>query len=539
MLAIAQTIILAGGWRRRLIAFAAGACGALAMAPFDIFPALCVPMMVSVWLIDGCGRAWTDIGGVVRPRALAGVVAAAGAGWWLGFGYFVAGLWWLGAAFLVEADQFAWALPLGVVGLPAVLACFTGFGFAMARLLWVPGAGRIVALAAGLGAAEWLRGNVLTGFPWNNFGMALGGNLYLAQIASVIGLYGLTVLAIAIFAAPATYADGRQPRPPATLLALAALAGLGLFGAWRAGEPAMDTVPGVKLRLVQPNVVKDNKFRPENKERLVGDYLALSDLATSPQSTGVADVTHLIWPESAFPFILSADAPTLSRIGGILPQGVVLVTGAARLGPKAAGEARPPVYNSIQVIASGGAILQSYDKVHLVPFGEYMPLGSLLDRIGLRQFTVSAFSAGPRRKLLNVPGLPPAAPLICYEAIFSGEVMPEGAEAAGPRPGLLLNVTDDSWFGLTPGPWQHLAQARLRAIEEGLPLVRAADSGVSAIIDPLGRFEAKLLPGIKGVLDGKLPRALEQTAFAAHPVAAPLTVWLLFLFSALLFRLRS
>ncbi|MGH6794317.1 MAG: apolipoprotein N-acyltransferase, partial [Methylocella sp.] len=191
MLALAASISLASGWRRRLIALAAGATGALAMAPFNFFPALAIPMTVAGWLIDGCAEA-RQMPAERRfrlglPPALR---RAFGAGWWWGFGYFLAGLWWLGEAFLVEADEFAWALPLGVVGLPAALAVFPGLGFLIARLLWMPGAGRLFSLAAGLSFAEWLRGHELTGFPWNTFGMALGGNLVTAQLASIVGLYG-------------------------------------------------------------------------------------------------------------------------------------------------------------------------------------------------------------------------------------------------------------------------------------------------------------------------------------------------------------
>ena len=535
MLAIAQTIMLSQGWRRRLIGFGAGACGALAMAPFDIFIALAIPMVGAVWLIDGASRSPS---GTTGRATLAGLGAAALDGWWLGFGYFIAGLWWLGAAFLVEADQFAWALPLGVVGLPALLACFTALGFALSRLIWLPGPGRVLALAAGLGLSEWLRGTVFTGFPWNNFGMALGGNLYLAQIASVLGLYGLTTIAIAVFAAPAVIADGpRRARVPVAAAVLV-LAGLGLFGVWRTAGPPSAVVPNVKLRLMQPNVVKDNKFRPENKDKLIAGYLALSDSATSPQNNGISDATHLIWPESSFPFILSDDPKILSQIRDKLSHTTILITGAARMGERAAGERRPPVFNSMQVIGSADAVVQSYDKVHLAPFGEYLPLPRLLEVLGLKQFTLSSFAQGSRRKLLDVPGLPPVAPLICYEAIFSGEVTPEATDKSGRRPGLMLNITDDSWFGRTPGPYQHLSQARLRSIEEGLPLVRAADSGISAIIDSLGRTQSFLPLGIAGVLDSSLPVALPPTAFAKNPMSGPVTIWLFILFSALALRFR-
>ena len=206
----AEFVILSAGWRRRLIAFAAGAVGALALAPVDFFPAMLAPMTIAVWLIDGAAMGKPGREG--KAPALAELKMAAGAGWWLGFGYFTAGLWWLGSAMLVDADDFAWAAPFASLGLPAVLAAFPAVGFALARALWRPGSPRILALGVGLGATEWLRGHVATGFPWNEFGMALGGNIALGQIASLIGLYGLNFMAIPIFAAPALLID--QPLDP-------------------------------------------------------------------------------------------------------------------------------------------------------------------------------------------------------------------------------------------------------------------------------------------------------------------------------------
>jgi len=216
--ALVEGVILAWGWRRRAIAFVSGAVGALALPPFSLFPLIAAPLTIAVWLIDGAHDR-----GERRPL-IASLRAAFGTGWWMGFGYFVAGLWWVGSAFLVEADRFAWALPLGVVALPAALAFFPAAGFAMARLVWSPGPARVFALAFGLGLAEWARGLLFTGFPWNDLGMALGANLALAQIASLIGLHGLTFLTIAIFAAPATLwrvSEGRLNLAPAALAALA------------------------------------------------------------------------------------------------------------------------------------------------------------------------------------------------------------------------------------------------------------------------------------------------------------------------------
>jgi apolipoprotein N-acyltransferase len=275
---VAEAVILAWGWRKRLIAFAAGACGALALAPLDLWPFVVVPMTVAVWLIDGA------VGTTAGQRFRAGFAA----GWWWGFGFFVAGLWWLGAAFLVEADKFAWAMPLGVVALPAFLAIFPACAFGTARLFWPVGATRILLLAAVLGLSEWLRGHVLTGFPWNVYGMMLTGEVHLEQVASLVGLYGLTVFAVALGAAPATIGtgDGVAGRWVPPVLALFVLAGFFAFGFWRVPGEASSVVAGVKLRLMQPNLSQDAKFNGTNGPAILEHYLELSDRATSPQTPG-------------------------------------------------------------------------------------------------------------------------------------------------------------------------------------------------------------------------------------------------------------
>jgi apolipoprotein N-acyltransferase len=506
--ALARNVILAWGWPRRLIAFSTGAAGALAMPPFGFAPALLVPMAAAVWLIDGSA----DRGAGGRSR-WASLRSAAGAGWWWGFGYFVAGLWWLGAAFLVDADRFAWALPLGVLGLPAALAAFPAIGFALARLVWPSGAARVLALAFGLGASEWLRARAFTGFPWNELGMTLGQNLDLAQAASIAGLHGLTLAAIMIFAAPATLWDtsGRGRRWLPTLLAAAALMGLAAFGAWRLAADPPPAVAGVKLRLIQPNVAQGSDFAPEKGAEILSRYLALSDRATSPEHSGVADATHLIWPESAFPFILSRDAGALARIADFLRGGAVLITGAARMEENKAAGGPARYFNSIEVLDRTGLRAERYDKHHLVPFGEYMPLRSWLDRIGINQFVQfpGGFERGAGPDVIRIPGLPSAIAMVCYEAIFPDEWGAREGEARGAS--WLLNVTDDAWFGLTAGPHQHLAQARLRAIELGLPLVRVANTGSSAVFDAFGRVVVSAPLGVEAVLDSSLPGALAPT----------------------------
>jgi apolipoprotein N-acyltransferase len=508
MLSLSQKVILAEGWTRRLIAFCSGAIGVLALAPFCFFPAFFVPMTTAVWLIDGS----------TGENRLASIRRAAAAGWWMGFGYFVAGLWWLGVAFLTEADRFAWALPLGVLGLPAGLAIFTSLGFALACLLWSPGAARIFALAAGLTAAEWLRGHVLTGFPWNDFGMALGTNLVFAQFASIGGLYSLTVLSVLLFASPALLNGGKSHRR-GLALSLAAFLALALFGGARLREKT-EVVNGVKLRVIQANVANSD-FLPDRKTELLERYLKLSDRATSPQTTGLSDITHVFWSESVFPFILARDPGSLAMIASRM-QNAILFTGAARAQAEAG---HTKYFNSLAVIQHG-AITDHFDKIHLAPFGEYMPLANVLARVGITQFVSipGGFDAGEFSRVLSAPGLPAAFPMICYEAVFPEEIASRLADSNA-RPGLILNVTNDGWFGVTTGPYQHLSQARLRAIEHGLPMVRSANTGISAIIDPYGRFVGSTSLGTEAVLDGSLPKALPATFYSQHWRLAPAFAW--------------
>jgi apolipoprotein N-acyltransferase len=269
-------------------------------------------------------------------------------------------------------------------------------------------------------------------------------------------------------------------------------------------------VDGVRLRIMQPNLQQDVRFNYAAKQEVMDRYIVLSDRVSGPQSLGVRDATHLIWPESAFPFFLAREPDALAQISQLLRGGTVLITGAVRLG-EPINPAEPTAYNSIYVIDHDGSIVSLYDKVHLVPFGEYLPFQRFLESLGLQQLTKQrgGFLAGDRRRLISVPGAPLALPLICYEIVFPGEVMPKGQ-----RPGWIVNVTNDGWFGISSGPYQHLQQARVRAIEEGLPLVRAANSGISAVVDPLGRIINSLPLGSEGVIDSPLPQSVSIPIYA-------------------------
>ena len=523
---LAHTIVLAEGWWRILIAFLAGASSTLALPPTDVWPLPFITFPILVWLVDGAA------GG-----RFGGVLAAAAVGWWFGFGYFLAGLYWVGHAFLVDAKTFGWLLPFAVVALPAGMALYTAFGLALARLIWTRGATRVLALAVALTLAEWLRGHFFSGFPWNAYGYALISPIWLAQGAALVGIWGLTFLAVAVYASPAVLADERaDTRRPwlAPTLSAAAIAALAIYGAVRLERTPTSYVKDVRLRIMQPNLQQDEKFNYSQKQQVMSRYLALSDRPSDPQSPGLRGVTLLIWPESAFPFFLTREPDALAQIAALLPAETVLITGAIRAPEAAANAPVTRAYNSIYVIDHHGSILSVYDKVHLVPFGEYLPFQELLERLGLMQLTKvrGGFIPGEQRRPQPAPGAPNFLPLVCYEIIFPDNAVPRSERkgwlyrqvgryldwpsvvGSAERPGWLLNLTNDGWFGASAGPYQHFQQARIRAIEEGLPLVRAANSGISAVVDPLGRIVKSLPLGAEGVLDSPLPQPIAATLYA-------------------------
>ncbi len=516
------------GWRGRLAALAAGALSVLAMAPFFVWPVLWITLPVLVWLIDGAVRRHADQGPVRR------LAAAAETGWWWGFGYFLAGLHWIGEAFLVEAEVFAVFMPFAVMLMPAGLALFYGAAAAAAATVWKSGVWRVVALALSLSAMEWLRGHVLTGFPWNVLGYALTSPVELMQSAAVLGIYGLTLVAVLVFGLPAilwSEAAGRGRLGWAALaVALLPLLVAGGLGRARLAYATSDTVPGVKIRIVQPSVPQREKWLPENWARFFQDHLDLSGRDPAGATDNLAGVTHVVWPEAAMPFPPLDTPEVLAAIGGLLPEGTVLIAGATRIEWTTGAPKRPRrFFNSLLVFGKGGLLLSLYDKIHLVPFGEYLPrvLRPLLAMIGMRQLAgrVGFESGVSPRPILAIPGLPGVVPLICYEAIFPAAVV-QGSELNPGRPALIANLTNDGWFGNTTGPRQHLHQARVRAVEEGLPLIRAANNGVSAAFDAYGRPLGQLDLNVRGVIDVPLAVALPPPPYARLGDAVFLAAWL-------------
>jgi apolipoprotein N-acyltransferase len=521
-------IVEAVGWRQRVAALVAGSLSTLAFAPFFVWPILFLTFPVLFWLIEGAVR---------RPQP---VRAAGFAAWWFGFGYFFFGLLWIGEAFLVEAEIFAWLLPFAVTLLPAGMALYWGIAGALAARFWTgTPLVRVLILALALGALEWLRGHLFTGFPWNVPGLALTYPLALMQSASVLGIYGLTLWAVALCTLPLVVLaepgrqDARRRVMTAAILSGGPLALAFILGAWHLSMPLAPALPGVKVRLVQPSVPQRDKWRGEKQAAIFADHIDLSRRDPTGVVDDLAGITHLVWPEAAMPFRPLDHPEALTAIGQLLPTDTYLLAGALRLEQDEATDTRK-AYNSLMVFGRGGSLTALYDKVHLVPFGEFLPFQAALEAAGLQSLTRQrgGFARGPSPKpLLRVPGLPPVGPLICYEAIFPGEIV-ETAD----RPGLLLIVTNDGWFGNSVGPAQHFHQARVRAVEQGVTVLRSANNGISALIDPEGRVQASLPLNERGSIDGEIRAARPLTVYARFGDSVFLCNMVIFLSLTILLR---
>ncbi len=494
--------------RAGLLAFGLGAFGVLAQPPFNLWPVLIVSLTGLVWLLDG---------GAAQKRPARAMAFRA---WAFGFGWFAAGVWWVANAFIARGPDFYPLIPLAVTLLPAGLALFWAAAGALCAAWWPESPRRIAAFAAAFFIFEYLRGHILTGFPWQMAGLVWPAGQPVAQSAAWIGLYGLSLITLFAFAAPAALAGPtrgggrawtRHVPAAAGFAALAILFGAGL-GRLGTADPALTDL---RLRIVQAAVPQDEKWIAENRGLVRDIYL---DLTAAPD---LEHVDLVVWPEAALPTLLLEDGETLALLTELLSGRAALATGLYRR--EAGGDAREENYrNSLAMLdfADGGAprIAALYDKVKLVPFGEFLPGEALLGRLGLRiPNVVAGFTPGAGQMVLETALAPVFAPLICYEIIFP-RFIPRGTE----RPQWMLNVSNDSWFGPTAGPRQHFAQARFRAIEEGLPVIRAASGGISGAIDAWGRVRAELAPDRPGVLDTALPVAAPATFYSRYGDLAPL-----------------
>lgn len=477
--------------------FIAGAFGVLAHAPFHIQPALIAAYCALVWSLDAARR--------TRAPVKAGFMRA----WSFGAGQFLAGTWWVANAFLVQAEDYLWLIWAPLILLPAGLALFWGAAGAVYARIAPRGAHRITVFAGAFMVVELARSTVLTGFPWNLPGHVFAAGGAVSQIASVIGAAGLSALVLFAFAAPAALAG----RGPVLARALPLTLGLALLaGAWGWGEVRLSDAQvlstGQTVRVVQIDIDQRDKTHAERRE-ILRRYLVLS------AAPGVEDVSAIVWPEGAVPAFLLNEPDLMGDIRRALPDGALLMAGTARA---RRGEDGAPdrYYNALAALRMESGWMRveaTYDKVRLVPFGEGNPLASLTRLVGFETLSTMApfYSPGEAARTLQLAGLGPVAPLICYEVIF-----PRFAPRGDDRPHWLVNISNDSWYGSSAGPRQHLNQAQYRALEEGLPLVRAASNGVSGQIDPYGRIEHALAVDAEAFIDVVLLERLDETPYALY-----------------------
>ncbi len=474
----------ASGWKRIGLSFAFGSVMAMAMPPFNGFPLLWICLPALIFLLQG-----------TKTKSQAFFT-----GWSFAFGFFVFGLYWIAASMFVDIKRFWWAVPVAVAGLPALFAIYYGLAAAFARKIGLHGLQGILAFGLLWFLADYARGYLFTGFPWNLHAYAFSGVLPILQITAVIGIFGLNLLTIVAACLPASLGSGSKSARILFAYSIVLFIALAAGGEYRLQTTAVRTVPDVRVRLVQPNISQANKWRMNERDNHFRKHIELSAVP------GDKPVTHIFWPETASTYYLSEDAYRRKEIANSIPATAFVLTGVIQRTLDQEGKTR--FYNSLVAVDGLGRLVAGYDKFHLVPFGEYMPFRKILP-VSAIAASDADFSAGAGPRSLRVLGLPLFSPLICYEAIFPGEVIDQND-----RPEFLLNVTNDGWYGTSTGPYQHFAIARARAIEEGLPLLRVANTGISGIIDPLGRVVERLGLNKEGVIDGEIPSSLPQTIYA-------------------------
>ena len=498
-----------------------GMVAVLALPPFGITPFLAVAVVGLLWQL----------------RAAKNFSAAFFMGWQFGFGFFLAGLYWIANALFVDFAQFWWIYPFALVGLPLFLALFIGgvtLGwFTLARLrqkqmenhdnidtsglippnlpLDLP---NLLIFALLWSISEYLRGHILTGLPWNLVAYSWAHVLVMPQAAAWVGVYGVSLLTMLVCVLPAGWFQ--RGGKLACVIGAAILCVWAAAGAWRVyGTDLVPRPKPITLRLVQPNIPQNLKLDPQFDAASVEHLLALSTQITRGNLPPHASLNAIIWPEAATNFVLENEPNWRKIISQALPQNTVLITGAIRLMPPQQNQAinpaaRPILSNGLIVLSSDNQILAHYDKAHLVPFGEYMPGRGLIPMPQAIAHNLD-FTAGPGPQTLKIDGLPSFSPLICYEAIFPGQVMPPPSVSPDARPQFLLSIANDSWYGISTGPYQHFTQSIWRGIEEGVPMVRVGNNGISGVSDVFGRVTQSLGLDQSGILDIQLPDALPNS----------------------------
>lgn len=490
---------------RALVALAAGAAVAAALPP--VSAVVGILGFAVLFAILSQRRSWKS---------------AALIGWCFGYGYYQVGLYWVAIAFYTDPDKFgAMAIPADIA-LSVTCALFPALVAALVALRrWRSPLLQAVAFAALWTLADYFRGRWGPQFPWIPIATIWAAATPVLQWTAWIGTPGLTFLSVLAASLPGTLfirrEAGRRWHGPLLALCLALLVlAAGQARLWFVALPP-DT--GKTVRLVQAAVDQKLKWNAELREKW---FLRHVEMSRMPLEPGLPPLSVVVWPESAVPYAIDREPVVRDYLGSITPPGGYLVTGGDYVWDDQ-GTIR--ANNALWLMGAGGSVLSRYAKVDLVPFGEFLPLRPVLSRIGLSNLTAGSFdfTPGTTRVTMSAPGIPPFSPLICYEAIFPGDAVADDA----PRPGWLLNITNDAWFGDSAGPYQHLAMARTRAVEEGMPLVRAANTGISVVTDAFGRVRKSLPLGSQGVLDAVLPGAFVDPPFYAGHLWFPLALVLL------------
>lgn len=488
-----QRLITLTGWRRRGLLIVLGACAALALPPFYALPLL-IPAFAGLFLF---------VHYTSTPKQ------AFFTGWWWGLGHFTVGLYWTCISMWIEPEKFAWLTPFALLGLPSILSIYIGLVtwllYCISRK-WarMTGENAILIFAALWVGTEYLRAHLFTGFPWNLIGYVWTVSGSTLQLASVGGIYGLSWLTVLIATQPALFVTEDVPKAKLpNYIACALLVAMTAFGMWRL-ESHPTEYTHTKMRLVQANIPQTLKWDPKETLNALKSYVRLT------RTAGLDSVNLVIWPETAVPYYLQPENELTHDLGTLLPDNALLITGGLRGGNNYAST----LWNSVFAINTNGLIIAEYDKHHLVPFGEYMPFRSLVPGV-VKAIAgeMGDFERGPGPQTLSIDPYPPVSPLLCYEAIFPDEVV----DTTLP-PQWLLSLTDDAWFGYSSEPFQAMEMARTRAVEQGIPLVRVSNNGVSAVFDAYGRQLGQLPFGKEGILDAYLPVAIAQTSiFSRYP----------------------
>jgi apolipoprotein N-acyltransferase len=471
------------GWRRNAAAFFCGVLMTLALPPVFALPLLIPAFTILYWLIDAAPT----------PKH------AAADGWWWGMGWHMSGLYWFSIALMTDPEKFAWLIPFALIGLNAIIALYAGIACWFWKKTQTRGLTGIFVFSVIWVVVEYARGHLFSGFPWNLAGYTFTASDAMLQMASLAGAYGLTWFAVLLGAIPAALGDTKIDKHRARRIVFGVYAVLAVGAAW--GEWRLQTAPdlpttGIHLRLVQANIEQNLRWDPAYLRQALDEHIRLT------RSPGIENIDVVIWPETAVPFAIKSGDALSHLLGQTIAAKAKLVVGGLRI---EGDRTNWRMFNSMQIIDHDGAIVAGYDKVKLVPFGEFIPFRRWLPTTWLTPAGEKDFSTGRPGVTLAIPDASHAAlPLICYEVIFPEMTR---SDPAFPSPTWLLNITNDAWFGASSGPYQHFHMARMRAVEQGLPLVRVANTGISGVTDGYGRILSKINLNQKGIIDTLLPAA--------------------------------